>query len=83
MAKMEQYNGKIQIVKRLNSSVNGNPNFLVELCDLKHYETLETKSDASYSYNIENLSNKKCDCEVVYYYTAKGTGKIENISEIK
>ena len=44
MAKMQQYNGKIQIVKRLNNSVNGNPKFLVELCDLKNYETLETKA---------------------------------------
>lgn len=82
MAKLYQYNGKIQIVKRLNSSINGNPRFLIELCDLESYETLEAKSDASYSYNIENLSRKQCDCEIKYYYTNKGTGKIENIKEI-
>lgn len=81
--KLQQYNGKIQIVKRLNSSVNGNPRFLIELIDLNYYETLETKSDASYCYNIENLSNKKCDCILTYYFTPKGTGKIEDIKEIK
>lgn len=83
MEKLQQYNGKIQIVKRLNNSVNGNPRFLIELEDLEHYETVETKSDASYCYNIENLSNKKCDCEVMYYFTNKGTAKIESIKAIK
>ena len=81
--KKHQYNGKIQIIKRLNNSANGNPKFLVELCDLEYYETFKTKADYSYSYNIENLSNKKCDCEVIYYYTPKGIGKIEEIKEIK
>ena len=81
--KLQQYNGKIQIVKRLNSSVNGNPRFLIELCDLDYYETLETKSDYMYNYNIENLSNKKCDCIITYYFTPKGIGKIEDIKEIK
>ena len=76
-------NIKIQIVKILNNSTNGNPKFLVELCDSEQYETLETKSDYSYCYNIENLSNKKCDCQVTYYYTPKGNGKIEDIKEIK
>ena len=52
---MEQYNGKIKIIKRLNNSVNGNPRFLIALVDMEGYVEVETKSDSAYCYNIENL----------------------------
>ena len=78
-----QYIGKIEILKRLNNSVNGNPRFLVELLDINEFITLQTKSDCMYNYNIENLARKQCSCIVEYYYTKSGNGKIENIKEIK
>ena len=78
-----QYKGKIEILKRLNNSTDGNPRFLVELLDTNEFITLQTKSDYTYNYEIENLARKQCSCIVEYYYTKNGTGKIENIKEIK
>ena len=78
-----QYIGKIEILKRLNNSVNGNPRFLIELLNTDEFITLQTKSDYSYCYNIENLARKQCNCIVEYYYTKSGNGKIENIKEVK
>ena len=79
---MKQYNGKIKIIKRLNSSVNGNPRFLIELVDMEGYVEVETKSDSAYCYNIENLDRAGCDCEILFYFTKGGKGKIENIKRI-
>ena len=78
-----QYIGKIEILKRLNNSVNGNPRFLIELLDSDNFIELQTKSDYSYNYNIENLIMKQCNCIVEYYYTKNGNGKIQDITEIK
>ena len=78
-----QYIGKIEILRRLNNSVNGNPKFLIELLDADAFIALQTKSDYSYCYNIENLARKQCSCIVEYYYTKNGNGKIENIKEAK
>jgi hypothetical protein len=72
-------NGTLKVLKRLNSSVNGNPRFLVMIDDV----VITTKSDYSYCYNIENLKNKGCICEAFYYETKAGNAMLEDISEIK
>ena len=75
---MEKYKltGKITDLKRLNNSVNGNPRFNIVVDGVM----LTTKSDAAYSYNIENLYNKGC-LVVATCYDTKSSSRIDDIIE--
>ncbi len=76
MAKLYSIQGVITGLRRLNNSLNGNPRFMIVIDGIE----LMTKSDYSYSYNIENLYQKGCivvaDC-----YDTKHHPKIERIKE--
>ena len=76
--KLRKITGKLSIINRLNNSVNGNPRFVVEIDN----NTICTKSDYSYSYNIENLANKNAMVEA-YIYDTKLSTRLERITEIK
>lgn len=78
MKKFEFIN-RIESIERLNSSVNGNPRFIVTMVNGL---ILNTKSDYSYCYNIENLYKKNCLVRVLAYETKTKT-MIQSINEVK
>jgi len=78
MAKYYEVIGIITDCKRLNSSVNGNPKFILVIDGI----VLNTKSDYSYNYNIDNLYKKGCEV-VAKCYDTKCYSKIEDITEVK
>lgn len=69
--------GKIDKITRLNNSVNGNPRYEVEI----NGYMLTTKSDAHYSYNIENLYIRQCEVIAICYDTKKST-RIQTIKKV-
>lgn len=75
--KLQNLEGIITNIWRLNCSAYGNPRFNIEIDnDL----VLTTKSDYSYCYNIENLFNKQCVVSIEYYETKTGY-RIQTIKE--
>ena len=76
--KTYEVSGTITDLKRLNSSVNGNPRFTLVIDGM----ILCTKSDYSYCYNIENLYNKQCTV-IAKCYDTKSSTRIESIIEVK
>lgn len=71
----EIVNGKLNIINRLTSSVNGNPRFLVEI-DNKYFKTTP---DSMLAYGIDNFDNKQVIATVGRHY---GQASVLNIREI-
>ena len=75
---MLKLKGKIDYIKSLNCSSNGNPRYEISINDL----ILTTKSDYSYCYDIQNMYNEGVTVEITYYET-KLSYRIETIKRIK
>lgn len=76
MKKYYEVKGKITDLKRLNSSINGNPRFYIVIDGI----VLHTKSDYSYCYNIENLYKRGCEV-IAKCYDTKTKSMIEDIKD--
>ena len=67
---------RIDSLKRLNSSVNGNPRFRVYFTD---GSSAETQSDAGFCYGLENRENFGVDVAVRF----TKAGKISDLRPVK
>ena len=72
MKNVTQHTGKLEIVKRLESSYYGNPRFLVRLDGW----TCKTKVDSALGYSIQNYAGEIVTAEIGTYY---GSPHIENV----
>lgn len=69
----------INFVTRLNSSVNGNPAYMVHFMD---GSSARTKSDSSCAYDIQNLSHSRYDGAKLEITCTKA-GRIEGITIVE
>lgn len=62
--------GKLNIIERLKSSVNGNPRYSFVIVDSEGNLSplIKTKPDSSYSYSITNYRDKSVAVEVSMYH---------------
>ncbi len=72
MKNTKTINGKLNIINRLNGSINGNPRFLVEI-DNQYFKTTP---DAMLAYAIENHDGKHVRAVVGRHY---GQASVESI----
>lgn len=69
----------INFVTRLNSSVNGNPAYMVHFTD---GSSARTKSDSSCAYDIQNLTHSRYNgAELLITWTK--AGRIEGIEVVR
>ena len=74
-------NVRLELVERLNNSVNGNPRFMLRLVDAEGQTVVyaKTSSDASCNYEVTNYTNSKA---LAVVETTKA-GLISTIREYK
>lgn len=72
MQKESIVNGKLNVIERLPSSLNGNPRYLVEINGTGY----RTKPDTSLGYSITNYEGKSVEAKVKIY---RGKWAIESI----
>jgi len=66
MKNITNHKGKIENLRRLKSSINGNPRFSFVI-DGYH---VVTTPDSSYGYSIQNHENKMAEVEIGTHYGA-------------
>jgi len=73
--------GVLHTVKRLKSSINGNPRFLVTITDYDRQDctVARTFKDSMEGYAISNFEGKLVDCEIGLY---GNHFHIQNIKEV-
>lgn len=76
MKNVSKVTGVLTIVKRLRSSYNGNPRYLVSVDGVE----ASTAVDSSEGYTVTNYRDKMVTCDIGLHY---GVATIENIEEIK
>lgn len=64
MKSITQHTGKLEVIKRLPSSVNGNPRWLLKVDGW----TCRTAPDAALGYNIQNLDGKQVVATIGTHY---------------
>jgi hypothetical protein len=64
MKNVTQHTGLLKIVKRLRSSSNGNPRFMVKVDGW----TCVTAVDSMYGYDVQNLDGKKVTATIGTHY---------------
>ena len=72
MKNVARSTGKLEFVKRLTSSKNGNPRFLVKVDGW----TCSTQPDTQLGYSIQNWWNKTVTADIGTHYT---TRQIDNM----
>ena len=72
MKNVTRNTGKLEFVKRLPSSTNGNPRFLVKVDGW----TCSTQPDTQLGYSIQNWWNKTVTADIGTHYT---TRQIDNM----
>ena len=72
MKNVTRNTGKLELIKRLPSSVNGNPRFLVKVDGW----TCSTQPDAMLGYSIQNWWNKTVTATIGTHY---GNPQIDNM----
>ena len=75
MNNITRHTGKLEILKRLPSSINGNPRFLVSIDNW----SAKTIIDSSEGYSITNYEGKLVNAEIGTHY---GSAHIQNITAI-
>jgi hypothetical protein len=76
MKNATRHTGTLTVVKRLKSSVNGNPRYLVMLDGY----IASTVIDSSLGYSITNFDGKYVNADIGTHY---GTITIENVKLVK
>jgi hypothetical protein len=75
------HTGTLKDVRRLKSSVNGNPRFSAWVDEgAGHRWTFKTKVDSSYGYCIKSLEGKRVVASIGTHY---GTTQLESIRAIE
>ena len=81
--KMTKTTGKIDYKERMNSSVNGNPRYQVEVTTASKYYPLflsgKTSSDAMFCYGNWREGDA---CEIWYHITKSGNVVFDHINKI-
>lgn len=75
MKNITQHTGTLRILKRLKSSVNGNPRFLATI---DWSWTFKTSVDSMLGYSIQNYDNKQVTVTIGTHY---GTATLNSIKE--
>jgi hypothetical protein len=67
---LEVFTGKLVVMERLKSSVNGNPRYSFVIVDSEGNLSplIKTKPDSSYGYSITNYQDKMVSVEVGMYH---------------
>lgn len=73
MRNIKTYKGKFEIVKRLPSSVNGNPRFLVKIGN----SFCRTGVDCSLGYSVQKYDGKQVIAEIGKHYGVSILNSIE------
>ena len=76
MKQVTKVTGVLTVVKRLPSSYNGNPRYMVKVGDT----LARTAVDSSEGYTVTNYRDKEVTCDIGLHY---GVATIENIKEIQ
>lgn len=75
MKNLSTHIGKLEIVKRLNSSRDGNPRFLAKCGGF----TFRTQVDSMIGYYIDNLDGKECRVTLGTHYGVCTLASIEEV----
>jgi hypothetical protein len=71
------HEGKLTILKRLKSSINGNPRFLCQLDKGNIWFQFRTRPDSSLAYELEYYDGKQVAIDVGYHYGVATLGSIK------
>lgn len=64
MKNITKHNGKLEIIRRLTSSVNGNPRFEISVDGF----TCVTGVDSMHGYEVQNLDGKQVSATIGTHY---------------
>jgi hypothetical protein len=76
MKNISGHTGTLQIIKRLPSSINGNPRFLVQVAGF----TCRTEVDSALGYEIQNMDGRQVIATIGTHY---GVATLNSVSAIK
>tara|TARA_R100001079_G_C4420284_1_gene139431 strand:+ start:600 stop:827 length:228 start_codon:yes stop_codon:yes gene_type:complete len=68
---------KLTGIKRLNNSINGNPNYKLYFGN----EVVRTPEDSMLAYKISDTYLGK-DCQIIYYYNDKEQAYLKDINKL-
>ena len=69
---------KLTCIKRLDNSINGNPNYVLVFDD----EEIRTEEDSMLAYKISDTYLDK-DCQITYYYDDQGQAFLKAIDKLE
>ena len=72
MKNISRHNGKLEVIQRLPSSINGNPRYLLRINGI----TCKTAVDSTHGYCITNYDGKEVNATIGTHY---GTATLDTI----
>lgn len=75
MKNITQHTGKLEILSRLPSSLNGNPRYLLRVDGW----TCKTSVDSSYGYSVTNFDGKQVQATIGTHY---GTATLNSLKGV-
>lgn len=76
MKNVSRHQGKLEVLKRLPSSLNGNPRYLIRIDEF----TCKTAVDSSYGYCITNFDGKEVIATIGTHY---GTQTLDSLKGVQ
>lgn len=76
MKNLTRHTGKLELIQRMKSSINGNPRFLVSIDGT----TCQTSVDSMHGYTVQNLEGKEVTATIGTYY---GKATLDDIAEVQ
>ncbi len=76
MKNVSRHQGKLEVLKRLPSSLNGNPRYLIRVDGF----TCKTAVDSGYGYSVTNFDGKEV---IAYIGTHYGTATLDSLKGVE
>lgn len=73
MKNITRHTGILKIITRLDSSINGNPRFLLSIDGF----TCKTSVDSSYGYSVQNYDNKMVEATIGTHFNTSTLNSIK------
>ena len=76
MKNVSRHQGKLEVLKRLPSSLNGNPRYLIRIDGF----TCKTAVDSMHGYSVTNFNGKEVIATIGTHY---GTQTLDSLKEVQ
>jgi hypothetical protein len=75
MKNVTRHQGKLEIIKRLASSINGNPRYLISIDGF----TCKTPVDSGYGYSVTNYNGKEVIAYIGTHYNVSTLDSLKGV----